>query len=574
MAKYTREQIEGKLTKVFDSTLQTKNVKLKKDATITPDEGYLGLKSVNITVIGGGNSGGNDNPGTDKKLERNDVNFFDYDGTLLYAYTWEEALELTELPEGPEHEGLVFQEWNYTLEDIWEQGSVEIRGYADVGANYVTNDGKTRYYINNPIPTLVYSVYCNSNAIINWGDGETSSHIASTSNPTQHIYNATGNFIIEVEQSEVSPLIVMNSDSYWGGYGYNIDVFDKIEYGDKVNTFMGWGWGYNYLQVIPEVISIPTTMVYFNSDYNSTQPYGIRTKCFVLPKTINGDSSFVRLNFSKNNCNNCTLSIPNLHMDVQYNYLGIKGDRLVIPKGMNLYGSSYVTFDLDLKELIINSEYVTCEGWRGLVETFRFNGREINISSRPYNFACSKAIFTSNAQRLSSIFTSLGEADFTESKVIPQFSNGASLVWSDDIANYNCSYTTIVSPEYYNQWRTRLSGFNINYRIDYSKMLKFDFEDDNSFCCPLGYTWREFINSPYNGELSTSYDAITAGYGIIKENPDNPGQLLCLEHVNWGSKDYDEIFTYSINNVNIDDYVLPGKYYGTYLGSQRIESFD
>ena len=54
MAKYTREQIEGRLTKVFDSTLQTKNVKLKKDATITPDEGYLGLKSVNVTVVGGG----------------------------------------------------------------------------------------------------------------------------------------------------------------------------------------------------------------------------------------------------------------------------------------------------------------------------------------------------------------------------------------------------------------------------------------------------------------------------------------------------------------------------------------
>ena len=123
MAKYTREQIERKLTKVFDSTLQTKKVRLKESAEITPDEGYLGLKSVNVTVVGGGNSGGNDNPGTDKKLERNDVNFFDYDGTLLYAYTWEEALELTELPEGPEHEGLVFQEWNYTLEDIWEQGS-------------------------------------------------------------------------------------------------------------------------------------------------------------------------------------------------------------------------------------------------------------------------------------------------------------------------------------------------------------------------------------------------------------------------------------------------------------------
>ena len=569
MAKYTREQIEGKLTKVFDSTLQTKKVRLKESAEITPDEGYLGLKSVNVTVVGGGNSGGNNDPGADKKLERNDVNFFDYDGTLLYAYTWEEALELTELPEGPEHEGLVFQEWNYTLEDIWEQGSYEIRGYADVGANYVTNDGKTRYYINNSIPTLVYSVYCNSNAIINWGDGETSEHVASTSDPSQHIYNATGNFIIEVEQSEVSPLIVMTCGDDSGGYHYNIDVFDKIEYGDKVNSFMGWG--YNYLQVIPEVISIPTTMVLFGRDYNATQPYGIRTKCFVLPRTIGDydDDTIVHINFSRYNCNNCILSIPNLHMDIQYSYLAIKGDRLVIPKGMNLYGSSYVAFNLDLKELIINSDYVTSEGWSGIVETFRFNGREINISSRPYKFDCSKAIFTSNTQRLSSIFTSLGEADFTESKVVPQFNNGASLVWSDDIANYNCSYTTFVSPEYYNQWNTRLTGFNIDYKVDLSKMLIFTINDYDNFCCPLGYTWREFINSPYNCKLGASYNVITAGYDKIAENPNAQGEVVYLDYYS-----STKVYVRLINNVNMDGYILPGEYYSSTLETIQIDPIE
>jgi hypothetical protein len=55
-------------------------------------------------------------------LQRSDVNFFDYDGTLLYAYTWEEAKELTELPELPVHSGLTVEGWNYTLEDIKEQG--------------------------------------------------------------------------------------------------------------------------------------------------------------------------------------------------------------------------------------------------------------------------------------------------------------------------------------------------------------------------------------------------------------------------------------------------------------------
>ena len=67
------------------------------------------------TSSGGGNS-------EDGELKRNDVNFFDYDGTLLYAYTYEEACALTELPPLPVHDELEVREWNYTLEDIKMQG--------------------------------------------------------------------------------------------------------------------------------------------------------------------------------------------------------------------------------------------------------------------------------------------------------------------------------------------------------------------------------------------------------------------------------------------------------------------
>lgn len=70
-------------------------------------------------VIVKGNGGGSTTP---TKLQRNDVNFFDYDGALLYSYTWDEAKELTELPPLPVHDGLEVREWNYTLEDIKEQG--------------------------------------------------------------------------------------------------------------------------------------------------------------------------------------------------------------------------------------------------------------------------------------------------------------------------------------------------------------------------------------------------------------------------------------------------------------------
>ena len=37
-----------------------------------------------------------------------DVNFYDYDGTLVASYTLSEAQALTALPNGPTHEGLIF----------------------------------------------------------------------------------------------------------------------------------------------------------------------------------------------------------------------------------------------------------------------------------------------------------------------------------------------------------------------------------------------------------------------------------------------------------------------------------
>lgn len=77
-----------------------------------------------------------------KELERNDINFFDYDGTLLYAYTWEEAKNLTQLPPLPTHGNLEVKEWNYTLEDIKAQGTKTTIGKVDVGACCYGADGE------------------------------------------------------------------------------------------------------------------------------------------------------------------------------------------------------------------------------------------------------------------------------------------------------------------------------------------------------------------------------------------------------------------------------------------------
>ncbi len=79
-------------------------------------------------------------------VEEKAVNFYDYDGTVLYAYTAQEALALTTLPEAPTHEGLTFQGWNRTLAQL--QAYVTDYGIGNAGATYITDDGVTRLYLN------------------------------------------------------------------------------------------------------------------------------------------------------------------------------------------------------------------------------------------------------------------------------------------------------------------------------------------------------------------------------------------------------------------------------------------
>lgn len=95
---------------MIDETINSNGVR-----SITGKALNLALTEI-VDAIGTTSGGG------DEGLKRNDVNFFDYDGTLLYAYTWEEAKALTELPPLPVHDGLEVREWNYTLEDIKSQG--------------------------------------------------------------------------------------------------------------------------------------------------------------------------------------------------------------------------------------------------------------------------------------------------------------------------------------------------------------------------------------------------------------------------------------------------------------------
>lgn len=141
------------------------------------------------TPIGGGDS--------ISAVEEKDVNFYDYDGTLLYSYTVAEAQALTELPPAPtpKKDFLVFQEWNWTLEQIktWGKG-------ADVGAIYETVDGTNRFVIKIPdgMPLTIPFIFngWGSAITIDWGDGSQDTHNQSGTVTLTHTYATSGEYTI------------------------------------------------------------------------------------------------------------------------------------------------------------------------------------------------------------------------------------------------------------------------------------------------------------------------------------------------------------------------------------------
>lgn len=134
----------------------------------------------------------------------NDVNFIDYDGTLLYSYTAEEFAELTALPANPTHPGLTAQGWNWSLVDA--KSFVDKYGMITIGQNYITSDGKTRLYIHLEYeyrtPSLGLKI--NGTAQIDWGDGSEIETLTGTSTTNSvytevHEYANAGDYVISID---------------------------------------------------------------------------------------------------------------------------------------------------------------------------------------------------------------------------------------------------------------------------------------------------------------------------------------------------------------------------------------
>lgn len=135
--------------------------------------------------------------------KESDINFWDYEGTLLYAWTLAELATKTELPPLPSHDGLVCQGWNWTLADIKDAGRE-----LDIGALYITDDGKTRLYVDVDTETwddfvLNYWQGQKNATTVDWGDGTTPEAVNDYSYiEHRHVYASSGSYVITMSVKE------------------------------------------------------------------------------------------------------------------------------------------------------------------------------------------------------------------------------------------------------------------------------------------------------------------------------------------------------------------------------------
>ena len=216
---------ETSLTSIADSIRKKTG---KKDKLAFP-AGFV--SEIDSIQTGGGSAPA-------EEIKEKDVNFFDYDGTLIASYTEAEAKALTALPTPPEHSGLVFQGWNYTLQEVIDNADA-----ADVGALYTTDDGATRLEIEvseRRDIRMRFSQTKASGVLIDWGDGksERSSGIDGQTS-SLHNYEEPGKYTITLTIDDDCNVTLGSYSSHFiciSSLGSNAaqNVLRKLHIGDRV----------------------------------------------------------------------------------------------------------------------------------------------------------------------------------------------------------------------------------------------------------------------------------------------------------------------------------------------------
>nr|DAJ94244.1 MAG TPA: leucine-rich repeat protein [Caudoviricetes sp.] len=171
------------------------------------------LKGVTAHNAAGEQITGTYEPGTPaEEKQPGYITFFDYDGTIVEAWSKAELATKTELPTPPAHDGLVFQGWAWTLAQI-----NQARREVNVGPFYKTESNKTEIHITLPSSNIyrrrpMLGIALKGTATIDWGDGTAATTLTGTAVTSvvytdRHTYPAAGDYVITITASVAFALL-------------------------------------------------------------------------------------------------------------------------------------------------------------------------------------------------------------------------------------------------------------------------------------------------------------------------------------------------------------------------------
>lgn len=341
-----------------------------------------------------------------QSVEWNDVNFYDYDGTRLYSYTWDEAMAMTELPPLPTAKGLICQEWNYTLEDIKAQS-----GRCDIGATYITDDGKTRFYLTIDSERakdmwLYLTASVSGGIVVDWGDGTVETPTGTTLS-LNHKYAELGDYVVAIE--------VKNGVlEFRGSSTYNVVSEVLAPFFERARAVRKIEIGYGISQINNYSFYMLTSLKYLS-----------------IPKEVTVLNGVF--------CMNCSSLVA-----------------FVIPKMVKSLGANAFGYCSSLKVVAIpndfnelpNYVFTNCFSMRALV----LPKKTQVINSSLFNYCISLQTFVSSegvTKIYSSVFTnckSTAYFDFSACNTIPTLSN------SNSFSGINQSAKIIVPDDLYDEW--------------------------------------------------------------------------------------------------------------------------
>lgn len=330
--------------------------------------------------------GGTESKGYPDKFKP--IRFYGAYGELLYSYTLEEFEEVTELPALPEYDGLISQEWNWTLENI-----KAVNGEVEIGSLHITDDGSTRIYVRlveGALSPKLGFIQNRANAVwVDWGDG---SELESSETygddvvvSMEHIYAEAGEYVIRLipEEDAVYTFshnnyvgLLLHEDAENGSLnrGY-LGTITKIELGKNItslgkNSFRSST--IEYVVMTADVTDFSSAFSYahgirylvFPKGITSLTSYGL-ADCFALGKIVFSETKCTISESAFRNCSALTEFVMSSESTISGSYIFYKCislKRVVLPKAMIRISTYAFQDDAALVEVVVRNELKEVQG--------------------------------------------------------------------------------------------------------------------------------------------------------------------------------------------------------------------